>query len=428
MRSTLLFSALLAFSSVAAAAPPNVVLLSVDTLRADHLGCYGYKLDTSPHIDRFAKEALLFEDCVCEVPLTNPSFGAMLSSRYPRSTGTVRNGLKMPADVPLITEAFRTAGYQTACVQSNWTLRAGLSRLDRGFDLYRDDFETKRWGVMKGERYADKVTEVALEIIEDRDQDRPFFYWIHYSDPHAPYRFHKKFNPAGRKLWRVTGHDRVTVKYDSEIAFTDHHIGRLLDALPRENTVILFVADHGESLYEHNYLGHGRRIYQTNQHVPLIIRGPGIAPGRTPAPACILDVGPTLLALAGLTPAPGMLGVDLLNGSVPNGRARHIETYGGAVPKLPGAKALMADRPPMRRGVIQEGWKLILGGDGPELFHLSNDPLEGDNVADSHPDRVTRFTTLINTWDQAHPRSATIDAADLTKDDLQALEALGYLE
>ena len=173
MRSTLLLSALAMVSSAATAAPPNIVLLSVDTLRADHLGCYGYKLDTSPRIDQFAKQALLFEDCVCEVPLTNPSFGAMLSSRYPRTTGTVRNGLKMPASVPLITQAFRTAGYQTACVQSNWTLRAGLSRLERGFDIYRDDFETKRWGVMKGERYADKVTQVAIEILEDRDKDAP---------------------------------------------------------------------------------------------------------------------------------------------------------------------------------------------------------------------------------------------------------------
>ena len=161
--------------------------------------------------------------------------------------------------------------------------------------------------------------------------------------------------------------------------------------------------------------------------MPLIIRGPNITPGRTPAPACILDIGPTLLALAGLTPAPGMRGLDLLNTDVPDDRPRHIETYGGAVPKLPGAKALMADRPPMRRGLIQQGWKLILGGDGPELFHLPDDPLEGNDIAGNHPSRVTQFTALIDAWDEAHPRTTT-DAADLTKEDLQALEALGYLE
>ena len=113
---------MLVFIAAAAFAAPNVVFLSVDTLRADHLGCYGYERATSPNIDALATEGLLYRDCVCEVPLTAPSFGSMLSSRFPRSTGTMRNGLRMPGDVPLITEQFREAGYVTWCVQSNWTL------------------------------------------------------------------------------------------------------------------------------------------------------------------------------------------------------------------------------------------------------------------------------------------------------------------
>ena len=145
----------------ACVAAPNIVFLSVDTLRADRLGCYGYPLDTSPNLDAFAQGARLFEDCVCEVPLTAPSFGSMLSSRFPRSTGQTRNGLRMPETVPLVTERFRAAGYQTFCVQSNWSLKAHLSGLDRGFDRFEDNLAMKRWGVLKPERYGDKVTSIA---------------------------------------------------------------------------------------------------------------------------------------------------------------------------------------------------------------------------------------------------------------------------
>jgi len=412
---------------LAAGMQPNVVLLSVDTLRADHLGCYGFPADISPAIDRFAEDALVFDDCVCEVPLTNPSFGAMLSSLYPRMTGTTRNGLRMPPSVPLITEAFQAAGYHTVCVQSNWTLKGKLSGLDRGFEVYEDDFEQKRWGLIKGERYAEDVTGVALDLLERRDGDRPFFFWIHYSDPHAPYLFRRDFNPLGKKPLWLKNRDKVHVKYASEVAYADHHIGRLLAALPRQDTAVLFVADHGESLYEHDYLGHGRRIYQTNQRVPLIIRAPGVAPGRTPAPACVFDVGPTLLGLAGLGPPPGMLGTDLLNHAAPASRARFIEAYGGAVPKVPGAKALMVPRPPIQRGLIRDGWKLIIDVGAPKLFYLPDDPLEQKDLAAEHPERVAEFTQLVEIWDSQHQRGKT-EAAAMSDEDVEALRNLGYLE
>lgn len=411
--------------------PPNVVLLSVDTLRADHLGLYGYRFNTSPTLDRLAQEALVFDDCVCEVPLTNPSFGAMLSGLYPRMTGTTQNGLPMPDTTPLVPEAFRARGYQTMCVQSNWTLRPNLSGLNRGFDVYEDDFHDKRWALLKPERYGDRVTDTAIRLLRERDADRPFFFWIHYSDPHAPYRYHPEHNPSGVKLSQVQGRDRVSPKYDSEIAFTDDQIGRLLKSLPRENTYILFVADHGECLYENGYLGHGRRIYQGCQRVPLFVVGPGIEPDRTGSPVCTFDVGPTLLKLAGIEPLPGMLGRNLIeNGrvaSIPAGRARFIETYGGAVPKIPGVKALVADNKPMRRGMIHEGWKLILGGERPELYYLPDDPAEQRNLAKDQPERVAEFTKRVELWNKEHPKGKT-EPALLSEDDRRALESLGYLE
>ncbi|HNT88169.1 MAG TPA: sulfatase-like hydrolase/transferase, partial [Candidatus Hydrogenedentes bacterium] len=146
----LLYSALLGTA-------PNVVLLSVDTLRADFLGCYGCPYPTSPHVDRLAAESLVFDDAVCEVPLTAPSMSSMLASRYPRMIGMTRNGLRLPAGIQTVAQEFQNAGYFTFCVQSNWTLKTKLSHIDRGFDVYDDHFHQKRWGILKGERSADEV-------------------------------------------------------------------------------------------------------------------------------------------------------------------------------------------------------------------------------------------------------------------------------
>lgn len=411
----------------AALAAPDVYFISVDTLRADHLGMYGYERPTSPNLDALAAKSLLFTDCVCEVPLTGPSFGSMLSSRYPRSTATPRNGLPMPEWAPLITERFQAAGYQTVCIQSNWTLKRDLSALDRGFEQYDDDFNRKRWGVLKSERYANEVTARAIKAIQNRDPDRPLFCWIHYSDPHAPYRFHDRFHPWGVPLRKLSEVEQTRARYDSEVAFTDHQIQQVLNILPQENAFILFVADHGESLHEHDYVGHGRRVYQPGVHIPLFVHGPGIQPGVTHRPARAVDVGPTLLGLAGLQPLPDVEGVDLLNGDVPEGRVRVFETYGGAVPNLPGAKAIMGDQPPMRQAVIEGPWKLIIDGSREELFHLEDDPEELQNLAGDRPENVAHLRTLIEEWDSRVPRIDPAEA-ELSAEDLEALENLGYID
>jgi arylsulfatase A-like enzyme len=422
--STLTLLTLVAYPAVAA--PPNVVLLSVDTLRADRLGAYGCELNTSPHLDALAEEGLLFEDVTCEIPLTGPSMGAMLSGRFPRMTGTTRNGLRMPDDVPLVAEQFQAAGYETFSVLSNWTLKHKLSGLARGFDHYDDDFHKKRWGFMKAERDGDEVTRLALECLKNRDPEKPFFAWFHYSDPHAPYKMHRKFRPAGKRAWHLDHEEKVRVKYDSEVAFTDNELGKILAALP-ENTSVLFVSDHGESLYEHGYLGHGRRIHQTNMHIPLIIRAAGVAPGRNQVPARGIDIGPTLLGLANLDVPSTMLGLDLLSETVPDSRPRVIETYGGAVPNVPGVKQAMADAGPMWQGVFLNGWKLIADGDKRELFYLPEDPGELKDRAAEEPARVEELQALIRNWEQATPTGAQ-GTEDLNADDWKALESLGYLE
>jgi arylsulfatase A-like enzyme len=396
-------------------------------LRADHLGHYGYAFDTSPNLDRLANDALLFDDAMCEVPLTGPSMASMFSSRYPRITGATRNALPLPDDVPTAAEAFDGAGYHTIAVLSNWTLKRKLSGLQRGFDVYDDDFHKKRWGFIKAERDAEDVTGIALKLIEERDASRPLFAWIHYSDPHAPYQLHRRFDVANDVEHEERRVERVTRRYDSEIAYMDHHIGRLLEALPAENTYIVFVADHGESLWEHDYLGHGRRVYQPGMHIPFFVQGPGIEPGRSQAPVRGVDIGVTLLGLGGLKPAEGMLGVDAVTSPPAADRVRVVETYGGAVPGIPGLKAVMAGAGPERIAAIDHGWKLILGAHWPELFDLANDPEELHNLAERDEERVAALTALIRAWDES------VDAiegkgADLSESDRDALEALGYIE
>jgi len=422
--------ALLVFSPPAAGEHddrPNILLLSIDTLRADRLSCYGYEYPTTPHFDALAEQGLLFEDALCEVPLTGPSMGAMLSSQFPRMNGTGRNGLRLPDDVVLVTEMLRDAGYHTFCVQSNWTLKAHLSGIDRGFDIYDDDFHQKRWGIIKPEREGPDVTARALELLAEVPDDRPFFAWVHYSDPHAPYNFHREYNHTGRRIFFMNRERKISIRYDTEVSFTDNEAGKVLAALP-ENTAVVFVSDHGESLFEHGYLGHGRRINQPSMRIPLIIRADGAEPGtRTDVPARGIDIGPTILGIAGLEKAPGMLGLDLLNDEMPRGRARVIETYGGAVPNIAVAETLMADADPIRQGVVLDGWKLVIGGRRVQLYHLEKDPYEKRNLSATHPEKVEELRGYIEEWDQAFHRAA-FEQEELSEDDWQALESLGYLD
>ncbi|HIA48328.1 MAG TPA: hypothetical protein EYN96_10275 [Candidatus Hydrogenedentes bacterium] len=411
----------------AALSAPNVVIISVDTLRVDHLGMYGHPQNTSPNLDALALESLVFDDMLTEIPLTGPSFCSMMSSLYPRVTGATRNGLRLPDDVETIAQIFQNANYETMCVTSNWTLKRKLSGLDRGFDIYEDDFHEKRWGFIKSERDGDEVTSIALSLLENRDTSKPLFAWFHYSDPHAPYKKKRSHTVSKKSDYPDDKGAKIKVRYDSEIHFTDAQIKIVLDALPKGNTFILIVADHGESIKEHNYLGHGRRIYQTGLHVPLMIAGPGIEAGRTDVPARGIDVAPTILGFAGLTVPEAMLGRDLLNDLPPMDRVRVMETYGGAVPNLKVTKALMAGKPPQRQTVIHNGWKLILGGAKEELYHLSEDPLETSDLIEAQADIADDLQQLITDWDESTTRNMENDA-ELSDDDVEALKSLGYVE
>lgn len=406
---------------------PSVLLLSVDTLRADFLGCYGSDWKLSPHIDHLATRSLVFDDAVCHTPLTGPSFASMFTSKYPRMVGATRNGLRIDDEAVSIAEQFQQAGYYTFAVQSNWTLRGRLSGLDRGFEVYNDDLERRRWGLFNGERRAESVTDIALNLLANRPDDLPFFAWIHYSDPHAPYRHQEKYSPIRKGYRELTRTERVRVHYGCEVAYTDAHVGRLLQALPQD-TRILFVADHGESLYEHDYLGHGRYLYHNTIRIPMMICAPEAIPGRSNAPVQGMDVGPTLLGLAGLTPEASMLGSNVLAMSPPQDRPRFMETYGGAVPRLPGMRALMEHTSPTYQAVTCQGWKLVRGNAQPDrLFYLPDDPGELRNRRGEQPSLYEALHRLLEQWHTSRPRAAQT-AADLRPEDVEALRGLGYIQ
>lgn len=423
----LLSSLLVAVTAVVSSPPPHVIFISVDTLRADRMGFMGNPHGLTPNIDAWAENALIFDESVCEIPLTGPSFGAMLSSLPPRATGMTRNGLPMPDEVPLATEMFQEAGYHTVCIQSNWTLKSQLSKLHRGFDVYDDDFYRRRWIFLKSERRADEVTDQALEALEAWDGDAPLFLWVHYTDPHAPYRYHRRLNPHGRSPHFVGREESIKIRYDTEVAYTDEEIGRLMEALPVENTAVMFIADHGESLFEHDYLGHGRRVNEPSMHVPFAISGPGIDPGRSDQPTRGIDVGPTLLGMAGLPVPSSMTGIDLVRDRAAADRIRIVETYGGAVPRLPGARAMMADADPQRQAVYAGPWKLVVTDTNNKLFHLGRDPGEESDLFPRERERVEAMRELLAAWEESTPRGRS-EAAELSADDLEALESLGYLE
>lgn len=351
----------------------------------------------------------------------------MFTGRHARSIGMTRNGLRLRPDVPTVAEAFQVAGYHTVAVQSNWTAKAHLSGLDRGFDVYDDDFRDGRWGPLKSERAGDDVTRRALALLAERPADRPLFAWFHFSDPHAPYVLHPGHTPSGKPKRFTRRARRVGQHYDSEVAFTDAMIGKMLAALPDGATVV-FLGDHGESLYEHDYLGHGRKLYHNTLRVPLIMRGPGVEPGVSGVPVAGIDLATTLLGLAGLAPLAGSLGVDVLNAPPSPDRARIAEAYRGAVPNLPfGLRGWMAGRGPIKQAVVRDGWKLIATGKRNELYRLDDDPGELKNLHLRERERVAELRALLEAWDKA-TELRDEPQQPLDEADLEALRSLGYLD
>ena len=415
----------LLLSTVAA---PNVVFISVDTLRADHLGVYGADYNATPNLDRLAENSLLFEDAICELHLTGPSLSAMFSSRLPRVTGVLDHSIPLPPDTPTAAMLFEAAGYETAAIVSNQLLATNHTNLNRGFAHYDTEFKPGK-EVILSERAANIVTDRALAWLKQRDNEKPLFFWVHYMDPHTPYGNNPGFDEQlGQKALLVTNKDDAQRhRYKTEVAFVDQQIQRLLDALPKEDTYILFVSDHGESLGEHNNWGHTMNIYQTTMHIPLFIHGPGIEPSRVDRPVRGIDIGPTLLGLADITPSGSMNGMDITKALPAANTSRVFEFY-KKIP-VPGSSKPRFSAKIQHRTILQDKWKLIrnLDDNSLELYNLAEDPYEKNNIVSEFPEKVSDLITQLDAWDQSNPPGQSVEN-ELTQEDLETLKALGYLD
>ena len=280
---------------------PNVILITVDTVRADHLGCYGYSDIQTPTIDGLAHDGIVFEHAIAQVPLTWPSHTVILTGTYPFQNG-VQDFTGQPLDSRFrsVAQAFKQNGYSTGAVVSAFVLDRSWG-LGRGFDFYDDAFspeafQTKDIGLVD-RRAKDSVTRAINWLSKPgRRTGKPFFFWLHLYDPHSPYDPPEPYNTEYR--------GRL---YDGEIAYADHELGRLIAWLKQnhfyDRSLIVFVSDHGESLGDHGEKEHGFFTYNSTVRVPLILKPPagsGIRPDRIPSPVETAALAPTLLRATGI--------------------------------------------------------------------------------------------------------------------------------
>ena len=382
----------------------HVVLVTIDTLRADRVGAYGYAAAKTPAIDALAAAGLRVRQAFATAPVTLPSHASLLTGLYPPAHGARHNGVAMAPGVPTLATILKAQGFATGAFVGAFPLerRFGLAA---GFDVYGDRLPRLANGKPADERPGEDVVDEALAWRTTTGAARTFL-WVHLFEPHAPYGDPTDGRP-------------VAARYDDDIADADRQVGRLLAGLgaERASTLVVVAADHGEAFGEHGEIGHSLFVYDTTLRVPLVLQGPGVAPGTTPGPVSLVDVAPTVLGLLGVA-APAM-----------DGRAFAGPT---AAPVDPG-RVLYADtEAPWRdfgwsplRSVRTGGLKFILAPT-PELYDLAQDAGETANLL---PARAAAIAPLRAALAEAArdrvPASSPTVSADAEAQ--RRLRSLGYL-
>lgn len=422
---------------------PNVLVVTIDTLRVDRVSAFGYPRPTTPNLDRLLAQGMRFTQARTVEPLTNPALCSMFTSVHPHEHGATRNGLRLRPDASSMARVLDRRGYRTAAFVGNWTLRNGISGLGDHFQSYDEVFSRKRWfGLFKGEATAEDLTDAALSwLAEQEDGRRPFLLWVHYVEPHAPYRLQE---PFAKRLGIATGNGEVSRsdRYDTEVAFADHHVGRLLKVFESDpwlaaNTLIVFTADHGESLGEHSYWGHGRNLYEPTLHIPMAVVWPGkVRPGVVSASALNIDVAPTVLGLAGLPVPAAFRGFDwapVLRGTeaAPRERTAWFQAHKGAVLSAKEAESAR------RKGLLEIA-VLTSPGNRKEIFRLAEgkrwifdlagDPRELRNLAKGPPSPSGQLQSWLASLRQGLAASDRLARVQIDAESIEKLRALGYAE
>jgi arylsulfatase len=441
--------------TVAAGVTHNVLLITIDALRADHLGIYGYDRKTSPHIDALARAGTVFEQAYTYWPKTRGSFVMMLTGRYPSQNGYSKKHPQLLGFNPTLAEVLRTAGYRTEAVVDNPNVAASYGYA-KGFDRYRETWEEPALETEMDRTRA--ITEDAVRFLRERGRDRPFLLWLHYVNPHAPYTPPPPFDTAFLdersrqggtlpvvnglhggipKQWAAEGQDRLgyyVAQYDGEIAAADEQVGRVLQALREsgdwDNTVIVLLSDHGESLGEHDYyFDHGEDLFDPCLRVPLIVVAPGAPPGlHRETLASTLDVVPTVLDAVKVSYPPGLAGVSLL----PEIEAREAASR----------ERLFAGNERNLAGTLDRRYKLVAtpteNGRRIGLYDRSVDPGETREMGEASPGQKERLRAellrFLKERDAEWERTAALvegraeEAAEMTRPACERLKAMGYLD
>lgn len=385
----------------------SVLLITIDTLRADRVGAYGYAPARTPALDGLARTGVRFDRAYATAPITLTSHASLLTGRYPPGHGARHNGMRIDLRTPTLAEHFATDGFSTAAFVAAFPLdrRFGLIK---GFQTYGDRMPRGADGRLLNERPGRLVVDEALSWLSNHRNGR-FFLWVHLFEPHAPYGNPDDPAESARP---------ASARYDDDVAEADRQIGRLLDGLgaARATTLIAAVADHGEAFGEHGEIGHSVFTYDTTLRVPLIVSGPGVPSAKTVGdPVSLIDVAPTLLKRTGQSGMDGD-GIDLspaLAGNKLPGRALYAESF---------APLLDFGWSPLRT-IRMDGWKYIAAPHR-ELYDLGEDAGETHNLVDRNAERAAVLaarTDTISGATLARNRNATDPEARAR------LQALGYL-
>jgi arylsulfatase A-like enzyme len=442
--------------------PRHVFFITVDTLRADHMSLYGYPRATTPSLQKLAAAGVTFDHAVCQWPKTGSSFASMFTGLYPHTTGlTHKAALRIPEPYLTLPELFHESGYKTFAVISNAVLGANL-----GWNAGFDDFQ-QTWGsgdfpddpkAFRPLASAIRVNHLAVPLLQKYARADKVFAWIHYSDPHAPYvlpagaenpfvgdavfngpgdrpvpaRITKSYTLRGRRDLKY-----YVSQYDANVLLADSSIQKLLDEMRSlgllEDSLIVFAADHGEGLGEHNsWFEHGPLPYNTTARVPLFFVMNGLPAGkRVDRPVELVDLYPTLRDLiAPDRQVPGLEGHSLwplLRAGGPEAEATAFrQAFSGA-----------GRRPNLYNSVQEATWKLVFNSGGKrsraatsstggfELYNLKEDPLEARNLAAVHPEEVRRLRRDLVAWMRKARSMGDDEEGDPETE--RALRALGYL-
>jgi len=401
----------------------NLILITIDTLRSDHLGCYGHDAIKTPNIDGLAHNGTLFTNAYSPSPLTFPSHVSLMTGQYPIRHGVQNNcSFVLNDSAETLAEMMKKKGYATGAIVASFVLASHFG-LSQGFDLYDDYFlhqNIEKPDYSEDQRIADTVTDLANAWIQ-KSRNKPFFLWVHYFDPHSPYTPPSPFDESYK-------HN----PYDGEIAYTDQCIGLFWEELKKlsllDNTCIVLVGDHGEGLWEHNEQTHGLFIYDTTLRVPLIISYPKLFPkgNRVPSLVRTVDIMPTMLELLGIgSKKTSIQGTSLIPLITDTEKDMPLDLYcESRYPELNFGWA------PLEGIVTREGWKYI-HAPKPELYNLKNDPGEKINLLAAEPQRVQslldRLLSLkkdLSAGSRAHEVSKPIAISPETR---ERLRSLGYI-